>query len=108
MPRSMPGQGSSSTRSPPSPSATDSAASLTTSALTRGSAVGAEPGLVPALPRGGAVMGVPVRVRLRLSPTGQRAPALARRDRLLAAGVVAAPALPSSRGEDRSNFARMY
>ena len=72
-----------------------------------GSGVCAEPGLVAVTPGSGLIMIAPVSVCHQVSTIGQRSPPMCSRYHIQASGLIGSPTLPSSRSEDRSNFAGM-
>ena len=105
--RSIEGHGSLTTSRPPEPSGTDSPSSSTTSVTMPGMAFIADPGLPAVTPGNGLIMIWPVSVCHQVSTTGTRSPPIVARYQTYASGLIGSPTDPSTRIEDRSNFAGM-
>ena len=67
----------------------------------------AEPGLVAVTPGSGEIMMAPVSVCHQVSTIGHRSPPMCLRYHIQASGLIGSPTEPSSRSEDRSNWAGM-
>src|SRR3954449_10320906 len=73
--------------------------------LIPGSGVWAEPGLVEVTPGSGLIIIAPVSVCHQVSTIGVRLPPITRRYQIQASGLIDSPTEPSTRSEERSNFA---
>ena len=104
MPRSMPGQGFSITRKPPSGGLTGLPSSSQTSAWMPGKGRVAEPGLVWTAAGSGVIRIPPVSVCHQVSTIGQRSPPITRWYHIQASGLIGSPTVPSSRSDERSCF----
>jgi hypothetical protein len=67
----------------------------------------AEPGRAAVTPGNGLIMIAPVSVCHQVSTIGQRSAPMTSRYHIHASGLIGSPTEPSSRSEDRSNFAGM-
>src|SRR5689334_16461883 len=96
MVRSMAGQGRLITKYPPPPGGTDWPSRVTTSAITPGSGIVADPGFVGVAPGSGEIMIIPVSVCHQVSTMGQRSRPTTSRYHIQASGLIGSPTDPSS------------
>src|SRR4051794_19587114 len=104
MVRIIAGHGFLMTRKPPAFGGRERPCLSTTSAMTPGIGLVAEPGLVAIAPGIGAIMIMPVSVCHQVSTIGQRSPPITCWYHIHASGLIGSPTLPSRRRLERSCF----